>query len=251
MHYDYEIESFVENPKEIKFLYQLRHACNIIGIKSVSKKMKMSELRIDILTNSIIHGSKEIRSCRNMSDITFEKFISELEDEQEEINERQLEHRQQTNNLIHSLEIARKTFCGIGTNKAKRRLNKLSKVNKEASAIRIALEIEDKNIKAKAAPYDYSDRIYKQKNELIHKLIELFNNQNWIYGVQDSDVPVTKHVIYFEIPNCEQLSWHFDDSDDIPRYTKPWDKKINSTLGKLEKITKQLLKSNDLLKEIN
>src|ERR1700722_11544762 len=41
---------------------------------------------------------------------------------------------------------ARETFCGIGTRQAKLKLNKLAKTSIYAKALRVALEIEDKNL---------------------------------------------------------------------------------------------------------
>jgi hypothetical protein len=142
--------------------------------------------------------------------------------------------------LIQDLEDFRKNMLGLGTNKIKRRLNKLSKNNTIAKAIRLALEIEDKNISAKK--YRGYDKYYESKYKLILELIDLFNQENWIYGKQKSDGIDTDYIIYFEIPGCEQISWHvnFDDPDSILDYNKNWDGKINSTLYKIADSIKRL-----------
>lgn len=147
------------------------------------------------------------------------------------------------NDLISYLDRNRNEFLSIGTNKTKRRLNKLSENDKIAKAIRLALEIEDKNIQAKKYYGKYKDKIYDQKYIFIKQLIDLFKTTDWIYGKQKSDVRDTNYIIYFEIPFTEQISWHvslFENNNikEIPNYTKEWDKKINSTLKKLEEVIK-------------
>jgi len=51
------------------------------------------------------------------------------------------------------------------------------------------------------------------------------------------------HVIYFEIPGCEQISWHFspDSGKEFPVYVKKRDGKRNSTLFKLEETVRRIL----------
>lgn len=46
----------------------------------------------------------------------------------------------------------------------------------------------------------------------------------------------TGNIVYFELPDCEQISFHctFKNPKELPRYEKEWDRKVNSTLGKLE-----------------
>ena len=145
--------------------------------------------------------------------------------------------------LASDLKNQRSKFAGIGTNKAKRRLNKLAINDPIAKAIRLALEVEDKNISAKQYYGKYRERNYDQKAILIDDLCKLFKEQNWIYGIQNSDVYPVTHVIYFEIPTCEQISWHFSPTkeSDFPIYAGEWDGKQNSTLGKLETIAIKLL----------
>lgn len=88
-------------------------------------------------------------------------------------------------NLIRDLQIARDKFLGIGTNKTKRRLNKISETDVVAKAVRIALEIEDKNIQAKNSYGKYKDKIYNEKENLIEELIDLFLDQeDWNFGVE-------------------------------------------------------------------
>lgn len=158
-------------------------------------------------------------------------------------DEKKAEAHHKNQLLVEQLTKKRKSFAGIGTNKAKRRLNKLATTSPIAKAIRLSLEIEDKNISAKKYYGKYRDKIYKKKAELILELCKVFKEQNWIYGTQNSEIPDTTHVVYFEIPGCEQISWHFSyNRKDLPIYEKEWDGKQNSTIGKLEKVSEELLK---------
>ena len=140
------------------------------------------------------------------------------------------------NNLIEQLEDFRTEALGIGTNKLKRRLNKLALTDDIAKAIRYAIEAEDKSIQAKKAYGKFRDKIYQSKKEYIFKLIDLFYLNNWNFGKQKSNVKDTNNIVFFEIPCCEQISFHTDlygEYNNIPIYEKEWDGKINSTYPKL------------------
>jgi len=230
--------------KTITHLYQLRHAYNLYGNETVAEEMGVPKVRINALYYSNIHGSTDLQPFIRLPD---EEFKNEFKKCKREANERERsieEVRQKNENLINDLKKKRKLFAGIGTNKAKRRLNKLALTSPLAKAIRLALEIEDKSISAKNSYREYQNRIYYQKTLLILDLCELFKQQKWIYGVQESSVPAASHVIYFEIPTCEQISWHFtpEKSDIFPVYARDWDGKENSTIRKLEVIAEKLLK---------
>jgi len=242
---DYDIDS-VDKPEH---LYQLRHYYNIFGGKKLAKQFDMDVRRIHILHHSKIHGSKSIIEFFQCSDEQFKELMQESKKEQREeelIQESIILRNQQ---LSHTLMKKRKDFATIGTNKAKRRLNKLSTNDDLAKALRIALEIEDKNILAKDAYGEYRNKIYNVKHKLILDLIEIFNNNPWEYGIEKSDNYSASHVIYFEIPGCEQISWHFNAPKDVdfPKYNKKWDKKINSSLHKIENAVYNILKENDML----
>lgn len=229
--------------KDIEHLYELRHATNVLGAKYIASELKINVHRIYQLTRSPLHGSIEIISwIRNEEEEfknNFEALLQQEIKKQEAIHEAELKNQE----LIQDLSICRKNFAGIGTNKAKRRLNKLSQSSDIAKAIRLALEIEDKNICAKKTDWRYKDKVYNQKVQLIEELIDIFVKNKWVFGVEKSQNPSTTHVIYFEIPGCEQLSWHFSPSTPkkFPEYDGKWDEKENATLSKLEDITKKIL----------
>jgi hypothetical protein len=179
-------------------------------------------------------------------DEDYDDYYSRRRYESEEESIAKYEAIQKNERLIDDLMRKRKVFANIGTNKAKRRLNKLAETNVIAKAVRLAIEIEDKSITAKKEFGKYRDKIYNQKSEMIMKLCDLFKANNWKYGIQSSDNYSASHVIFFEIPTVEQISWHFSpDKRDIPVYDGVWDEKVNSTMNKLEKATKKLLSSSD------
>lgn len=76
--------------------------------------------------------------------------------------------------LVNQLESARKQFAGIGTRQTKLKLNRLSESNATAKALRIALEVEDCSTQAKKYFGEWRDIKYKEKSDLIHKLIQVF-----------------------------------------------------------------------------
>ena len=141
--------------------------------------------------------------------------------------------------MIDQLSAKRDTFCGIGTRKAKIRLNKLAKSNLTALLYRKALEIEDKNIQAKAWP-DYREKYYDEKSDLVDELVNicLDNKIKVGYSSTETDCYVyvePLYIVYFDMPGCEQISWHSFGKPKCPPYDGVWDGLRNSTLPKLEK----------------
>jgi hypothetical protein len=148
---------------------------------------------------------------------------------------------------VKDLIDARTQFAGIGTRKAKMRLNKLAKSDVYARALRMALEIEDANLTAKryfggdCGGYTYAQINYFKKAEHIELLIGIAKAEGWSYGVHPSDVLDTTHIIYFEIPGVGQVSWHYSPKELLPVYAGKWDGLARSTLPKLEAATSALL----------
>lgn len=232
--------------EDINYLYELRHSSNVFGDQYVADLLNIQVKKVIELRESNVHGSKKLDIFLKASKSQFKELIQQFEEEE---YQRQLGiyHAKIKNQiLINSLKEKRKNFAGIGTNKAKRRLNKLAKTDPIAQATRLAIEIEDKNISAKEAFGTFKDRIYNIKASLILDLCLIFKENSWTYGIQEDNTSITFYVIYFEIPGCEQISWHYMplDPKEFPIYNKTWDQKENSTLLKLENITKKLLKNN-------
>ena len=141
----------------------------------------------------------------------------------------------------------REEFCKIGTNKVKRRLNKLGKTDLKALLYRKALEIEDVSIQAKRTFGKYKDSKYKEKELLLEELVSLCSENGIKCGYHNSNNFSCDYVVYFELPNCDQISWHSNSSHTLSYYDSEWDGKVNSTLDKLEAPIERLLKDNDLL----
>lgn len=137
--------------------------------------------------------------------------------------------------LVRQLESARDRFCGVGTRKIKLQLNQYGQNNALARAFRIALEIEDRSTQGKKyRGSEWSDKKYREKSEWIEKLCKLCAIEGWTFGKHKSDSFHTKHIVYFELPYCEQISFHTNLSIEIPDYPKQWDGQTHSTLRKLE-----------------
>lgn len=238
MNYDYDIfeeENVFEDilcnddPSNVINGSTLRHYVNVWGItKKLCNRLQCNKGDIKVL----------YEACRGYVDITsYIGKIDELVDicvKEEMAKEDAI---QKNNQLISILKDKRNTLCGVGTRKVKCFLNKkIKQGDKLALVYRKALECEDVNITAKDTNYYYRDKVYFKKTQLILELIEIAKTYNYTYGYQTSDIRNVDHVIFFELPNMEQISWHnnLDDIKDIPQYNKPWDEKVNSTLYKIE-----------------
>lgn len=145
--------------------------------------------------------------------------------------------------LVRQLRTAREVFCGVGTKQIKLQLNRLGRANLLAHAFRIALEIEDCSVLGKKYRGEWSTTYYAKKTALIHELIEICKEAGWTHGAHKSDVSYPTHIVYFELPGCEQISFHTNLRTEIPTYEKEWDGKRESTLGKLEVAIDSFLKN--------
>ena len=185
---------------------------------------------------------KEILSKGKSKEIQIKKNNNHSYYEDDYLSPEHREALDKNDELVMSLYDIRLNALGIGTNKLKRRLNSIAKDDSIAMALRTAIEVEDKNIQAKKYTRQYRDKIYEEKKKLIDELIFLFKENNWIYGRQKSDVVKTSDIIFFEIPNCEQISFHtsLSNKSQIPIYEKEWDGLVNSTYDKLLKTVEVL-----------
>lgn len=226
----FELISESSDPSNITTVSHLRHYINVHGLNErILEYFKVEKSDINKIINGC-YGSLLVGDLCNDD----EYLNSQIKMREESTNSKEMANII-NHQRIDDLRDKRTTFCGIGTNKIKRRLNKLAKDNYLAKIYRLALEIEDKNIQAKKNRY-YQNELYYQKYILIMELINLFIENELVYGKQKSDVKKTKYIIYFEIPNCEQISFHsdFKSDDNIPEYLKEWDGIKGSTLNKLE-----------------
>jgi hypothetical protein len=149
MYREWDIYSEDIAVKDICFVYELRHACNVLGVQDVASTLCVKADRIIDICNSDVHGSKAIDALLRCPNEKFVKTVEQYECENQERQQRIQEVHEKNENLICDLKKKRDEFAGIGTNKAKRRLNKLASTSLIAKAVRLALEVDDKSISAK------------------------------------------------------------------------------------------------------
>lgn len=208
----------------------LRHYINIYGVSD--KLLSYLGFDTDVLENvyRVCYGFMDIKDIIEDPLKCIESCIVSKNKKEEALRKNEM--------LVRDLVEKRENICSIGTRKVKLMLNKEIKGGDVvAKMYRLALEIEDKNIQAKDKKnYMYQDKIYGEKKNLIDELIEVCCENDIIYGYHKSDVSDTNHVIFFELPEMEQISFHctFDSLEGIPEYKSEWDGKVNSTLGKIE-----------------
>lgn len=220
---------YSDNPKNVINGSTLRHYRNIWGItEKLCKYFGTTKEKLYEVCE-ICGGGVDIKNYINNIDSLIIFCKNEEKNKIETISK--------NNSLIKILKEKRTTLCGVGTRKIKCFLNsKIKRGDKIALIYRKALECEDKNISAKDSYLEYQDKLYKQKSFLIEELINISKENGYIYGYQKSDVRCVSHVIFFEFPHMEQISWHntLNNITEIPYYNKEWDGKINSTLDKIE-----------------
>lgn len=219
-----------DNPELIQNVSMVRHYVNCHGkTKKLQEYLKCDKDTIKQICD-FCFGNTPIKTLQNDVQKTIEdaKRNREMKEEAERKNAQ----------LIEQLYDMRQNMCGIGTRRVKLFLNSRIKKNDIlAKLYRLALEIEDNNIQAKDNFY-YSLYYYQKKENLIAEMVQICKNNKYIFGIQESDVKAANAIIYFELPYCEQISFHCNIKDNIkasyPPYNKEWDRKINSTLYKLE-----------------
>lgn len=178
----------------------------------------------------------------------FEDYYDNFYDYKYTPSPEQIKAQEKNEKLIRELEKLRANAMGIGTNKLKRRLNKLAQTNVDAKICRLAFEIEDVSTQAKAARGEYKDKKYYKKTLLIDELVELYSQTDYHYGIEWKDGYETNCIIYFDLPNAVQISFHtlWDKETPIREYGKEWDGLVNSTFKKLIAFVEQNFKEQIL-----
>lgn len=148
--------------------------------------------------------------------------------------------------LISSLEDYLDNMCGVGTRLVKLFLNgKIKEGDDRALVYRQLLESEMLNINAKRYNntfyFDYRESYYKKKADAIAEMVRTLLESNplgVVFGKESSDVSDTKYIIYFDVPDCGQISFHTDIPSEllpyVPDYGNEWDGEENSVLRKLQ-----------------
>lgn len=141
--------------------------------------------------------------------------------------------------LIDEQYDMREGFCGLGTRKVKLFLNqKIKKGDNLAKLLRVAIELADVNVSAKKYWGNFKRDYYSRKHDLLLELSHIYQDRGDLdYGYQYNPGRLTTHILYFELPNGEQISFHctLSNPKSIPQYTKEWDRQENSTFVKLER----------------
>ena len=242
-----KIEKYpLEKISEAKTVGDLKMYVELYSIKkSFVDILQYDRNKISLIFNSTYDDNLEFLPLFSLSNNELEKHKKQIEsnysyddrydDDDFTYNIGYYEAQQKNESLIFDLMYKRTNCLGIGTNKLKRRLNKLIKQGNDiAKAYRLAFETEDVNIQAKNCYGKYRTKKYEQKVNLIHLLISVFVENNWVFGYHNTNNYSTNYIIFFELPNCEQISFHVNiNIKGIPKYEKEWDGKINSTLDKL------------------
>ena len=216
----------------------LRHYINCWGITTTLLKY-LGGISKDNLAEvtDICFGNTKIEDIIN----DWRQAVEDARDSRRAQREAEAKNEQ----LIEIMAEKRNTMCGIGTRLVKVRLNKRVKDgDKVANLYRMALEIEDLNVRAKKrANTKYEEYAYTKKATAIKELLStcadyIKEGIDITYGKQEVDNPRTNYVVYFEFPNMEQISFHTNltaqEATSIPDYDKEWDGKVNSTVYKLE-----------------
>lgn len=229
--------------------------CKIIDITQNHKKKK-------ITIKSEVNGSILMLNYKNVNILDDPDWHIYKENEiKKKEQQKQVENSYESawmknHDLVEDLSIMRMAMCGIGTKKVKLFLNKKIKEGDDiAELYRLALEIEDCNVSAKRYYGSYKTNYYATKHKLIQDLSYkclLYNkthSDTIKYGKQSEDGYSTTHIVYYELPNCKQISFHCslskNEANSMPNYDDIWDGLVNSTLFKLEDaINKRYFKEN-------
>lgn len=235
MDFDYEMIAWCDDPKDIEDVSMMRHYVNCHGITDkLQNFMNCSFEEISDIYD-YVRGYENIESMKNKS--YREKCISEGKERDDRINEARMKNEELVSNFKRHQQ---EGLCGnIGTRRVKLFLNtKIKEGDKVANAYRLALEAEHKNIDAKNSYGKYKDKIYEQKRLVIDELISLCLENDFVCGYQDSNVRDTNFIIYFELPDMRQISFHSDIPNELfgkmKEYEKDWDGEVNSTIAKIE-----------------
>lgn len=242
---EYDDIKRTSDPTMVKDASMLRHYVNCHGkTKRLKEYLNLDCSEIDAIIQSA-KGNKPICSDipMNAPDLVANcrKEIKSKENAMRK-NER----------LIRILKDKRDTLCGIGTRKVKLFLNKqIKQGDTDAKLYRLALEAEDKNITAKNTSIPYQEKVYNEKKRLIMQLANECRLLGLNYGYQKCENYSCDYILYFELPNMEQISFHTnltkDELANIPQYDKEWDKKECSTLNKIEEtLSKMFFKKENV-----
>ena len=156
----------------------------------------------------------------------------------EECNMKSRRSNEQNKINLQKLEDFKKGALGIGLRKVVSTMKRMSKksTDKNMKAITLLLETEYANLSAKKHGRSLKQLIYERKQILLERLSYMLKDSGWRYGYNEEPGKNASYIIYFYLPNGEQLSWHTNDYMTyrmFPYIDSKWDGKPCSTLEKI------------------
>lgn len=167
--------------------------------------------------------------------------ICEVKANFEELKRKSEAWKTKSETLKTQLESARDRICGIGWQSIMFILKGNAFRSPEAVALAWALQTERANIESKQKEFRKLAKLWDKKMYLMY-LKEECRKNGYTYGYKESEKE-GRYIVYFELPNCEQISFFVDLTEDelkdFPRYEGEWDGVTLSTLPRLEEALKK------------
>lgn len=137
---------------------------------------------------------------------------------------------------LEKLKFYLHTALGMGIRKVMKTLRKLAKNgDSEARIIALLLDVEFANLYAKKHSA-LKEVIYERKCILLKKLSKLLYDKGWVCGISSTTGKNAGWIIYVNLPDSTQISWHGNEYSMLYYYDGidcKWDGRICSTLEKL------------------
>ena len=229
--------------------------------KKVKKLVEVKQVKKSYYTDITAEEFFERKNIKEfITNIEYEWF--KIKEQDAEFKIKKEERQKRYEEKMKKLKELRKTALWVWTRKIKIRLNKLAKQwDNIAKLLRLLLELEDINIKAKQTIPYYRDKVYKMKDWHIKEVITFLKEINYdkdYWFKKDTDLDNEAMVFYFDLPwTDEQVSWHtYNNNSIIPEeylkieYKKDWIWETEETTYEriLESIKK--LYSKEILKKV-
>ena len=271
VHWSYDITEISKNlveiadilKKEIKIkeeiVTKMKNKKVKVNWKKVKKLVEVKQVKktyyLNITADEFLK-KKEVKELLDNINKEWLKIVEQDTQFKKEKEERQKRYEEK----IKKLKELRKTALWVWTRKIKLRLNKLAKQwDNIAKLLRLLLELEDINIRAKQTDKYYQDKVYNMKDWHIKEVITFLRQINYdkdYWFKKDTELDDKAMVFYCDLPwTGEQVSWHtYNGNNIIPEeylkieYKKDWTWETEETtyeiiLRSIEKLYLDYLKS--------
>ena len=260
IHYNEEKDSYEYTSYEEEIYDELYDEDDDCSVDSIDDIKSIFDAKMYIENHIIDDNLKKFLNCEQLSDYELEvlldycdsfktiKFIKEHSnireyyDSEVKSHERIYDIEYDKERWFHDVE---NNFLGVGISVTRSILKKIIAEEPDNVIVRLIsyfLETEYFNIKAKVEDNMY----YENKQKCIRNIIDLLEkNKVLVYGIQKCDDCGfnVSHIIYFELPDGSQISFHnyfySNEAKKLPKYFKDWDGIKYSTFDKLEKFIKE------------